>query len=398
MPYSRNDDEVIYVPPKKWSEIEYPNSGNQADWIYAISHAVAERANVPASYLSPIDWEIQSGVYDSYMLFGFAKRVENVIINALRGAKYYNENGTLNHTDPSLPTLVWLNPESPVVMCLYDTDIDPERKNLYADVKYNYLLADELLKMEGCNFREPLTCGYSSLETCFPEWCIRVMNALNKLHVSAVEVWCTNEKFYGRGTYNNSNYHGRESGTEVDNIAWQNAVTNYSKVVSLPDGDGTSQSTFWYRHWSTSNVTTVTWNDYMDYWGEGRNYHRATYVIENGSAYVRRLKDGIPNMGCGLWTGYVSTIDLLHEYEGQLPENTLMTKYIGKINANDPYRAIDGNNSWTLLLEDETKIRPTYTEPSEDSSITKYVGSHTYGLFYADWAVGDGFQFRENDN
>ena len=392
-----------FVPPQNWAEIEDAFGGNAADWIYAIQAALHERSNVGANFFG--DFVRDYPILNSWMFFDFAIKVEEAIMNAVAPSGFYrqyNENGTLagSYIWNNEKMSGWLNPSAPVVISLKDTESNPQYRNLWSEPKYNFLTGKDLLEINGCNFREPLTQGYSSLETCFPIWFERVKNAINQLHVVPVEVYYWYKTYRGNGYSNNSADHA--SGETVDARAWDDAVADYSTSDTLPDGDQDGAPNWDWHEWVISNRSKGHHTAWQESWGV---YHRTSYDLEGGQLYVKRLRSRFPNIGMHVYSGWLSGVygDTQESYASNYPKNTIMTMDLGTISRNDNMRWI-GGGGWTLFLNDTDKFKPDYSAPQPDPSTpgqsadTDTVKGHVSdGLFYADFSVADGFKFQTEE-
>jgi hypothetical protein len=413
MPRDANNE---YVPPVNWDGVIHPEFGNQADWVYAIVKALNERLAVNGGLNDIASFDVIP-IINSYMFFDFANKVEQTILNMVGNINRITDAGTGDVIEVMTDYRQrekwngWLNPEQPMI-----TGEDSE--DVYIDgpmghLSYNFLDGKQLLQMEGCNFREPLTSGFSSLETCFPVWFERVKNAINKLHLTPVGVNWATEDWWGYDYY--SNYDDESmGGSQVDSVAWGKANANYGThgYSPLPDGD----SRFSYpedkynfftqcyteaerRAIDKSIILYASWT------------FRSSFWIQGYKVFVKRLYGGYPRLGCHVYAGGMSTIGATPQGGYQFDEfhddshakNEVFTIDCGAVSSTDPLQYINGSG-WSLILNDTDKYHPPYQAPPIDpdsgtGELETRWGHNIFGRFYADWAEeDDGFQFKENSD
>ena len=400
-----------YSPPTSWSDIEYPEYGNQADWVYAITSALSERLTVGGGALGvdAFSWNEKSKL-DSYMFFQFADMVDSTIIGMLGNpVKYKASNGDVIEVREGQNRKLngWLNPEEPMIVGVNNDDGDLWIAGPMGYINYNFLNGKELLQMEGCNFREPLSAGWSTLETCYPIWFDRVKNAINKLHMSPVPVNWASESYWGIGI--SSNYDDETmGGAAVDGLAWNAAVSDYGNhgYSGLPDGDSgyyysEDKFRFYSMNWTDAERRKI--DKEVIPWAEWT--YRSDIDINGEKIYLKRLRGNCP-FGCHVYLGGVATTGAIpnggyqyDEFHSSYPQNTLFTIDCGRVLASDPYRYI-GEDGWTLLIDDTERYHPPYEEPEieegEGSGRKRTIWGHDLECwFYADWTEeSDGFRFK----
>ena len=412
MPRNQNNE---YRPPVNWDEIEHPEFGNQADWVYAIIKALNERLAVNGGVNGVRSFGTVP-VFNSYMFFNFANSVEETILDMVGNLHRIKDDVTgdiieiqtgYRHEEKWTG---WLNPEEPMITG--EDSWGGWIAGPMGHISYNFLDGKQLLQMEDCNFREPLTTGFSSLETCFPIWFERVKNAINKLHITPIGVNWAFEDWWGNDYY--SNYDDETmTGIQVDNVAWSKAVADYGThgYSPLPDGDSFfTRPENKFQFYSTSYTEAerriidkelIPWADWTC---------RSSFWIDGDKIFVKRLRGPYPSIGCHVYAGGISTTGAVPNGGYQYDEfhddshtkNELFTIDCGTVSSTDPMQYI-GSQGWSLILDDTDKYHPPYQEPTIDPNYgsgeleTRW-GHDIEGRFYADWAEeDDGFQFRESD-
>lgn len=391
------DAQNNYYVPQSWDEIEHPECGNQADWIYAIKGALTERFAIPWCESDKTWMPLGDSVIDSPMRFDFMQGVTDAIIHNLDSIrKYFHSNGSLaenkhDYWPYTTKNYGWLNPNCPLC-CGVNSD-DTKAPNIYADVQYNFLRTSDLLALSGCNFMEPLTEGYSSIQTCFPVWLERVKNAINQLHVTPVLVDFHCDTRYSDGWASLSS-----DGAGVDLSAYNNALSAYPDPEPLPAGDGTDAS-FYFD--ITENSYVVRRYDKNDFsWGTEYDYF-SDYRLYGTAMYIKRLYDaGLPRLGCNVYAGYTSTYPSgydeyrSYEFAGPTTLNQLETVNLGHVLSSDNLRYIHGQG-WWKFIDGHHKYKVDYERPPMNEGYFDYgKGYRIRGKFYADWAVEDGFKFK----
>jgi hypothetical protein len=413
MPRNGNNE---YIPPANWDEIEHPEFGNQADWVYAIVKALKERLAVNGGLNDIASFDVIP-IINSYMFFNFANMVERTILNMVGNINRIFDADTGDVTEVMTDYRQeekwngWLNPEEPMIAG--EDGWDGWIAGPMGHLSYNFLDGKQLLQMEGCNFREPLTTGFSSIETCFPVWFERVKNAINKLHLTPVGVNWATEDWWGYDYY--SNYDDESmGGSQVDSVAWGKANADYSThgYLPLPDGDSSftrpeNKYQFYTQCYTEAERRAID-KSIIPYasWT-----YRSSFWIQGYKVFVKRLYGKYPSIGCHVYVGGIATTGSTPQGSYQYDEfhddahtkNEVFTIDCGTVSSTDPMKYI-GGSGWTLILNDTDKYHPPYQTPTIDpdygsGELETRWGHDIEGRFYADWAEeDDGFQFKESED